>query len=354
MATPPPPRSQATPGASQATTAMTAEQAALVAAAVSAAAAAQERLAAATVDQIKRLFSTLLEDNGWFAQPRVDEIVSDIVELMADATQIAAEITQGYLETVLDVLDIDFRDIEISLPPDLRIGVTPQREWNRPAEQARIMRLLGADEFQANEIALQRAEQQVRMDLILARREAEKEMWGVSGDIIAYRRILRPELSVGGPCGLCIVAASRVYHKSDLRDLHNECRCDVLPIVKDGSGEILDPGFDLNRDDLDALYEAAGGSNRQGLQRVRLKHVEHGELGPILVDGRYKTRTQSDVADLSKRRMDPQRIYDAQVKVIAEYEKAVAAGRTPQFDIEFHRRMRDKYAKRLGISTDAA
>lgn len=353
MATPPPPRSQATAGASQQTTAATPEQMALLAAAVAAATAAQERLAAATVGQIKQLFSSLLEGNGWFTQPRVDEIVSEVVDLMDEATELAAAITQGYIETVLDVLDIEFRDIEISLP-QLRTGVTPEREWNRPAEQARIMRLLGADEFQANERALQRAEQQARMDLILARREAEKEMWGVTGDIIAYRRILRPELSVGGPCGLCIVAASRVYHKSDLRDLHNDCKCDVMPIVKDGSGEILDPGFDLNRDDLDALYEAAGGSNRQGLQRVRLKHLDHGELGPVLVDGRYKTRTQSEVAELSKRRMDPQRIYDAQVKIITEYEKAVAAGQRPQFDIDFHYRQRDEYAKRLGISTDAA
>lgn len=360
MATPPPPKSQATAGTSQATAALTAEQLALIAAAVAAASAAQERLAAATVDQIKRLFSSLLEGNGWFTQGRVDRVVGEVVDVMAEATEMAAEITQGYLETVLDVMDVDFRDIEISLPPELRLGVTPQREWNRPAEQARIMRLLGADEFQANERALQRAEQQARMDLILARREAEQEMWEVSGDIIAYRRILRPELSVGGPCGLCIVAASRVYHKSALRPIHDECKCDVLPIVKDGAGEILDPGFDLNKDDLDALYSTVinqrgdtAGTGR-GLRRVRLKHLEHGELGPVLVDGRYKTRTKSDVADLSARRMDPQRIYDAQVKIIAQYEKAVAAGNRPQFDIDFHYRQRDKYAKRLGINTDAA
>lgn len=366
MATAPPPRAQASAGTSQATAELTPEQVALIAAMVASTTAAQEALAASTVAAIQRLFSELLEGNGWFTQRRVDEIVADVVDIMGDSLQAAAEITQGFLEGVLETLDVDYRDIDITIDPDtIRKGVTAAREWNRPAEQARISRLLGADEFQANEKALARAEQQARMDLRLARREAEKEMWGVSGDIIAYRRILRPEESQGGPCGLCIVAASRVYHKSALLPIHNGCVCDVLPVVKDGSGEVLDPGYNLNREDLDAIYgaeirtgrlsnETRAGTGRQGLQRVRLKHLEHGELGPILVDGRFQIRKKADVVDLSTRRLDPQKVYEAQVKIIEQYERSVAAGRRPQFDIAFHRRIRDEYAKKLGIKADAA
>jgi hypothetical protein len=365
MPTAAPPRSQATAGTSQATGQLTGEQMALILAMIAATSAAQDNLATRTVGAIQRLYSELLEGNGWFTQRRVDEIVRDVTEVMEDSLQAAGEITQGYLEGVLDVLDVDFDDIDITIDPAIRTGVTPEREWNRPAEQARISRLLGADEFQANEKALVRAEQQARMDLLLARQEAEKEMWGVSGDIVAYRRILHPELSQSGPCGLCIVAASRVYHKSDLRPLHNGCWCDVMPVVKTGSGEILDPGFDLNEDDLKALYGAEirsgrlgpqtqSGTGRQGLQRVRLKHLQHAELGPVLVDGRYAIRKKADVVDLESKRMDPQRIYDAQVKIIADYERRVAAGQRPQFDIDFHRRIRDEYAKKLGIKADAA
>jgi len=354
MATAAPPRSQATAGTSQATGQLTAEQMALIVAMLASTTAAQEQLASATVGAVQRLYDDLLRDNGWFVQRRVDAVVEDTLDVMADSTQAAAEITQGYLEGVLDVLNVDFRDIEITIGTDLRDGVTPEREWNRPAEQARVARLLGADEFQANEKALVRAEQQARTDLVLARQQAEREMWQVSGDIISYRRILRPEMSKTGPCGLCVVAASRVYHKSDLRPLHGGCVCDVLPIVKDGSGAILDPGFDLNQDDLDAFYRAGGGTGRQGLQRVRLKTIEHGELGPTLVDGRYNTRKKADVIQLASKGLDPQRVYDEQVKIIASYERAVAAGRTPQFDIEFHRRTRDEYAKRLGIKSEAA
>lgn len=354
MATAAPPRSQASAGTSQATGQLTAEQAALIAAMLASTTAAQEALANSTVAAVQRLYAELLADNGWFVQRRVDAIVDDVTDVMADSLQAAADLTQGWLEGVLDVLEVDYRDIEIDVDPAVRIGVTPEREWNRPAEQARVSRLLGADEFQANEKALIRAEQQARTDLRLARREAEQEMWGVSGDIISYRRILRPELSQTGPCGLCVVAASRVYQKSELEPLHNGCVCDVLPIVKDSSGTILDPGFDLNEDDLKVLYAAGGGTGRQGLQRVRLKTIEHGELGPTLVDGRYKTREKADVVDLASKGLDPQRVYDAQVKIIRQYEKAVAEGRRPQFDIDFHRRIRDDYAKRLGIKSDAA
>jgi hypothetical protein len=331
MPTAAPPRSQATAGTSQATGQLTGEQMALILAMIAATSAAQDNLATRTVGAIQRLYSELLEGNGWFTQRRVDEIVRDVTEVMEDSLQAAGEITQGYLEGVLDVLDVDFDDIDITIDPAIRTGVTPEREWNRPAEQARISRLLGAD----------------------------------SGDIVAYRRILHPELSQSGPCGLCIVAASRVYHKSDLRPLHNGCWCDVMPVVKTGSGEILDPGFDLNEDDLKALYGAEirsgrlgpqtqSGTGRQGLQRVRLKHLQHAELGPVLVDGRYAIRKKADVVDLESKRMDPQRIYDAQVKIIADYERRVAAGQRPQFDIDFHRRIRDEYAKKLGIKADAA
>lgn len=355
MATPQPDRAQATAGESQATRELTAEEAALIAALIAASAAAQAALADQTVAAIKRILNELLDGNGWFDQSRVDVVVGDIVEIMDAALESAADLTQGYIEGVLDILDVDFDAIDLDLNTrTIRNGVTPEREWNRPAEQARVSRLLGADEFQANERALVRAEQQARMDLMLIRQEAEQEMWQVSGDIIAYRRILRPELSEFGPCGLCIVAASRVYAKSQLKPLHNGCVCDVMPIVKDGSGEIVDPGFDLNAEDLQVLYDAGGGTNRQGLQRVRLKNLDHGELGPILVDGRHKTRTKADVVELSSKRLDARRVYDAQVKIIAAYEKAVAEGRTPQFDIEFHRRTRDTYAKRLGIKSDAA
>lgn len=70
----------------------------------------------------------------------------------------------------------------------------------------------------------------------------------------------------------------------------SNCHCEMIPIEKG-----IDPAFQLNEDDLESLYRAAGkavgraaetgGGARQlgALKRVRVGITEHGELGPILV-----------------------------------------------------------------------
>lgn len=100
--------------------------------------------------------------------------------------------------------------------------------------------------------------------------------------VIGYRRVVRPELSMHGPCGLCVVAATNWYTKSSLQGIHHLCKCVTLPVTAD-----QDPGFRWNQEDLrrhlDTIYGAAGGSTRgKDLKRVRVKITEHGELGPIL------------------------------------------------------------------------
>ncbi len=138
---------------------------------------------------------------------------------------------------------------------------------------------------------------------------AVREQYQASFDrdrVEGWRRILLYKRQDGGPpCGLCVVAADRVYKKEDLQPIHDLCRCGVLPIL-DG----LDPGLKLNRDDLNAIYQAAGGTGGDavrivrgrpkavspGLKRVRVALAEHGELGPILVDADQSFRGPREVA----------------------------------------------------------
>ncbi|MGV9540919.1 hypothetical protein ACWDSF_06300 [Nocardia beijingensis] len=95
---------------------------------------------------------------------------------------------------------------------------------------------------------------------------------------IGYRRVIHPELSIGGVCGLCVVAADRTYQIGELKAIHNLCKCTVLPIFED-----YDPGEQLNGDDLEKLYKAAGSNTRDKLKRTRYKLIDHSELGPLLV-----------------------------------------------------------------------
>jgi len=92
-----------------------------------------------------------------------------------------------------------------------------------------------------------------------------------------YRRVLHPELSKTGSCGLCVVAADRWYSTRDLLPIHANCHCGIAP-----AGADYDPGYQLNQKDLQRLYKAAGGTRADLLKQVKVMGVNHGELGPIL------------------------------------------------------------------------
>lgn len=96
--------------------------------------------------------------------------------------------------------------------------------------------------------------------------------------VIGYRRVIHPEMSKGGVCGMCVVAADRKYKVGDLKAIHLECKCTVMEIFKD-----FDPGQQLNGKDLGAIYGASDGNARDLLKRVRYKLVDHEELGVVLV-----------------------------------------------------------------------
>ena len=139
----------------------------------------------------------------------------------------------------------------------------------------------------------------VDTDIALAVREQVRtSMTALKVD--KYRRVLHPELSKSGPCGLCVVAANRVYWVKDLLPIHGRCCCETLPIIG-----ALDPGITLNQSDLERIYAAAhpeqGRSTTaaKALKRVRVALVSHSELGPQLVDADQRRRSPVEVARAS-------------------------------------------------------
>lgn len=118
-----------------------------------------------------------------------------------------------------------------------------------------------------------------------------------SRQVIGYRRVVHPELSKGGSCGLCLVASTRMYSRPDLKPVHDRCHCEVLPVTREH-----DPGDSLNRIDLGDLYDAAGDRNRA----APLKRVRVNAAGQIVakvgdVDKSFSARTQQEIFDEIKR-----------------------------------------------------
>lgn len=168
---------------------------------------------------------------------------------------------------------------------------TTQAIFNRPARAFRALEAEGASKDIAEEAARDRIELLIEDNLMLAQRFAELEIVQTAADldqtVIGYRRVIHPELSRTGVCGLCIAAADRHYTVGTLLPIHDRCKCTVAAVT-----ESHDPADDVNAADLGALYGQAGGTGGAALKRVRYQVDEHGELGPTLVPKKkYKPRT---------------------------------------------------------------
>lgn len=263
------------------------------------------------------------------------------------------------------------RDLESVLREQEPEWLDPADPYGRLADKYRYETIVqGSSEAEAIAKVIARAEAVVDTDIALAVRAQEIETVRRRG-VTFYRRVLHPELAESGlSCGLCIVAADRIYSVAKFkREIHDHCHCEMLPIENG-----LDPGRNINDADLESLYRAAGtfvgreretgGGARQGgaLKKVRARLdedgnvidisnqrgkpvrvavTEHGELGPVLVNANGKVRT---VADYARTRTTDRRItrqanldsLEANLPKLIARRDAGAAGLDAAID--FHRR----------------
>ncbi len=216
-------------------------------------------------------------------------------------------------------------DLDLVVPDSGRSQafLRPQDAYGRIADQYRYGVVGNGDTpTAALQKALVRVAAVAETDMTLAMREQVRRTLGNIRGVTGFRRILRPELSETGPCGLCVVAADRTYKVEHLMPLHDRCCCEVLPVVGD-----FDPGLNLNASDLRRIYEEAGGTGgevRRGgrrhsaaLKKVRVALGEHGELGPVLFDADQNFRGPRDVA----RTRHPDRLVRDQAKLEAFQER---------------------------------
>ncbi|SKS09580.1 Uncharacterised protein [Mycobacteroides abscessus subsp. massiliense] len=172
--------------------------------------------------------------------------------------------------------------------------MTTEEIFTRPAVGFRWIESEGGSREDAVRESGLRIDTLVDDNLMLAQRLAQSEMIAQAVDldnlgkpkIIGTRRIIHPEMSEGGTCGLCIAAADQIYHVTELLPIHNRCKCTYGIVTED-----FDPADELNAADLSQLYNDAGGTSAAHLKRTRYQVDDHGELGPVLVPAKpYKPR----------------------------------------------------------------
>lgn len=133
----------------------------------------------------------------------------------------------------------------------------------------------------------ERAERMVSQDIAGASRNIYSiAVEGIKdNEVIGYRRVVHPELSKSGQsCGLCIVASTMQYKKSELLPIHSGCNCETCEIYSK-DGKIYDPGHIINMEDLEVFYrEAKNSTHGWDLKKSRYEVVNHPEYGPTLVN----------------------------------------------------------------------
>lgn len=249
-------------------------------------AAAHDQLTARVIALIARLWQN-------FDDPYDDDLVLAIAarfaSIITSGQRQSAQLSGRYLAQVLGILGTRPPTVRPSLPPAPR-GVPPTEVYTRPAEEYRYLVSQGVTPIESKRRSAERAQVIAGDDLKLASRMATREVYEASDEVEGYRRVIRPELSRTGTCGLCLAASDRVYSKEDLLPIHDRCHCITLPIV--GAN---DPGRELSQAELEDVYARAGGTQAAKLKRVRYQVHEHGELGPVLRNEEHRFRGPAQV-----------------------------------------------------------
>lgn len=201
-----------------------------------------------------------------------------------------------------------------------RANVTPFEVYQRPAKEYRFLTSQGLVFDETYMRAKTRLEGLGRADALRTRMDEAQRLNAANPKVIGTRRIIHPELSKTGTCGLCLVAATRFYKVTELQPIHPpNCHCGTLPVTKTS-----DPGLKLTQDDLKAIYAAAGSSRAEDLANTRISVNEHGELGPLLVREGQHFKTAEEAGRPAYVKPTTDTIRAARVKERGEITQALA------------------------------
>lgn len=255
----------------------------------------------------------------WYTASAVASAATETAALSTASQQTTVGMTREYLRQVLEIMGLQSPAGRVSFP-EIRNGADLNEVYKRVAAKYVREFALSGDEAVGEAAAVFRLDSLISDDLMLTRREASQTAMAEAG-LKRFRRVLRPELSESGPCGLCVVASNRVYVVTKLMPIHDDDKCAFLPIPDDGR----DPGRELNDADLKKIYASAGGTSGPALKRIRVRVAEHGELGPVLTDAGHKFRGPKDL----QLQDDPQRATNMLERlrpVLNDLEQRDAAG----------------------------
>ncbi len=160
--------------------------------------------------------------------------------------------------------------------PDNARGVPPEIVYRRPFVQTWTALTESTPWVDAVERGRDRARGSAAFDVQNAMRHALVAIGAADKTILGYQRV--PD---GDACDFCKLIAGRRYLTSDLQPVHEHCGCGVAPIFESNRGDF----FGKSENDLSITVDGVTAAVR-----------EHGELGPLLVDGAHAFTGPNDLS----------------------------------------------------------
>lgn len=258
-----------------------------------------------------------LSFDGWYNPVLVAALAKEMAEMSSAAQDTVAGLAAEYMTQTAGAIAGIVIPQPRSVRSEIRNGAPLRLVHHRPAEAYKKAVATGSTHAEALVKAGIRARGLAFTDLSLQARNAQQAILDLAG-ITTFRRVIRPELSKTGTCGMCIVAADQIYHSGDLMPLHPpSCNCVTMPIIGD-----QDPGRQMNREDLDQLYADAGSNRADDLRKTRYTVNQHGEFGPVLTKAGDHFRGPDKVALEN----DPERAARMLAQTLPVLERLEAAG----------------------------
>lgn len=261
-------------------------------------------------DRAGTIVGTIWDRFGGPSDAELEDFVRHVVPIVAGARLATVKLMAGYLGLVINnalgespVVRLDITAILASI----RNGTPIDEVYTRSVVTMRSALADNKPYVDALAAARARAVSAARMDVAVVNRDAAADGMSSEPRIVGYTRVLS-----GAACAFCAAASTQRYKSEDLMPLHNNCDCDVAPIIG-----TRDPGRVVNHQLLANLKEAGGSQYWQGNFTVdengTIRHPpadgssegapldvavrEHGELGPVLTDARDAFTGPADIAN---------------------------------------------------------
>lgn len=158
----------------------------------------------------------------------VERFANRSSRLVAVGAITTGALTAAFIESVVRDRTGNARraTIDTARLASLRKNIDPVEVYMRPGRQVWWELSKGVDYLTAVDRGLTRALTLTSTDLQLAKIDAGSQAIQAQPEIVAYERVTGPT-----PCELCQEAAGTLYKSDELMELHDNCSCDLVPVI---------------------------------------------------------------------------------------------------------------------------